>query len=80
MQVRLDDLLPSEADELRSLMASYAALHRRVNALEAQRAAVERGMAELTPELEVVRAREVSLKRSISDRLGEEAELLLPLP
>ena len=78
--MKVDDLLPGEAAELRALVAAYAALHARVDDLEARRSSVELDMAALMPELDAARERETALKRSISDRLGEEAELLLPLP
>jgi predicted nucleic acid-binding Zn-ribbon protein len=80
MQVKLNDLLPNERLDLEGVVGEYARLHARFLALEERRLSVEKEVLELTSLLEVARAREASLKAAVSARIGEEVELLLPLP
>lgn len=78
MEVRVDDLLPDEAAELRAVIQEYAGLHAGFEALEARRAAVEVETMGLVGRLEAARNREAALKRGLSERFGAEVELVLP--
>lgn len=72
-------MLPAESAELRAVVGEYANLHVAFGSLEDRRAALEAEMSALLAALEVARNREAALKRGLSDRLGEEVELMLPV-
>ncbi len=76
-RVTPDELTPEEGAELARLVAGYHESSRRLDALEEARAALQVKWAELSAELEGLRAAEASLKEVVGGRMGEEVTLVV---
>ncbi len=77
-QLRADDLLPAERDELALLVEGFAAVHARMVGLVADADLVRSQLAESESVLVGLRARERALRESVSARVGGDVELVLP--
>ena len=72
------ELTPGEAAEMQRLMAGYHESSRRLDALEEERAELQRKWAVLSGELDSLREAEDALKAAIGERLGAEVTLAVP--